>query len=213
MPSSNDYSSSGAIIANLSRVLSLAMILVIVSGCAPRHSVILMPDPSGHVGSAEVITDSGKQVLEKSGEMTVVSGRTASPSPPVEVDPTYISATFADALSVEPLPSEKFILLFETGETNLVAESQATIPAILTAINRRSAISISISGHTDAVGSIQFNDKLAHDRALAIRALLIRNGVNQDRLIVSSHGKGNPIVPTPDGVAEPRNRRVEVIVR
>ena len=37
-----------------------------------------------------------------------------------------------------------------------------------------------------------------------IRNLLVRKGVEPDRLSVSSHGKGNPMVPTPEGVAEPK---------
>jgi len=172
-----------------------------------------MPDPDGHVGKAEVATQGGTQLLETAGGMTVVSGRSTAPSTPTAADPGYISATFAEALAVEPLPSVKFILYFDTESIVPVAESKVLIPAILAAIKQRNAISISVSGHTDAVGTVQYNDKLALDRALAIRDLLIRNGVDPQRLTVSSHGKGNPLVPTPDGVPEPRNRRVEVIVR
>lgn len=196
----------------LSGVLMVAL-LALADGCASRRAVVLMPDPDGHVGKAEVTTEGGKQLLEKAHEMTRVSGRSNSPSPPAPADPSYIAATFAAALAVEPLPSEKFILFFETGKTCLMAESRAVIPTILTAIKRRNAINISISGHTDAVGSVQLNDRLAYERAQAIRDLLVQKGVDPQRLSVSSHGKGNPRIPTPDGVAEPRNRRVEVVVR
>ncbi|QEM67320.1 OmpA family protein [Geobacter sp. FeAm09] len=192
--------------------LLTAALLALGGGCASRGTVVLMPDPDGHVGKAEVATAGGKQLLERAQEMTVVSGSNP-PTSPAAATPGYLAATFAEALAVEPLPSEKFILFFETGRTCLVAESQAAIPAILTAIKRRNAISITISGHTDAVGSVQLNDRLAHERALAIRGLLLQKGVDPQRLTVSSHGKGNPLIPTPDGVAEPRNRRVEVIVR
>ena len=121
--------------------------------------------------------------------------------------------TFADALAVTPLPPEKFTLFLETGTTTLVPQSKATLTAIIEAIKRRGALLISVSGHTDTSGSIRLNDRLAHDRAEAIQQQLVRNGVSPDRLLVSSHGKGNPLVPTPDGTPEPRNRRVEVIVR
>jgi outer membrane protein OmpA-like peptidoglycan-associated protein len=43
--------------------------------------------------------------------------------------------------------------------------------------------------------------------------LLLKNGVDSKIILVSSHGKGNLLVPTPEGVAEARNRRVEVVVR
>lgn len=198
----------------LSRLLAVAVVLALGGGCASRRQVvILMPDRDGHVGKAEVATGGGRQLLEISHGMTVVSGRSTIPSVPAVADPAYITATFAGALAVEPLPSEKFILFFAPESTDPVAKSKTLIPAILVAIKQRSAISISISGHTDAVGTVPYNDKLALDRALAIRDLLIRNGVDPQRLTVSSHGKGNPLIPTPDGVAEPRNRRVEVIVR
>ncbi|MGD0586772.1 MAG: OmpA family protein [Oryzomonas sp.] len=206
----------------MSALLAVALLLALLGGCASRQVVaqmpsrqvvVMMPDPDGHVGKAVVATQGGTQLLETSGGMTVVSGRSTPPSPPTVADPGYIAATFAAALAVEPLPSVKFILFFDPESVVPVAESKALIPAILAAIKQRNAVSISVSGHTDAVGTVPYNDRLAQDRALAIRNLLIRNGVDPQRLTVSSHGKGNPLVPTPDGVPEPRNRRVEVIVR
>lgn len=185
----------------------------VLIGCAPRHTVILVPDSDGHTGKAEVITDGGRQSLDKANDMTRVSGRSAAPSPATTADSMFISTTFADAIAAEPLAPEKFILFFETGGSNLLSESKAVITNILAAIIRRGAISISVSGHTDAVGSMQLNDELARSRAQAVSNILIQNGVSPDMLEVTSHGKGNPLVPTPDGVAEPRNRRVEVIVR
>ncbi len=193
----------------------LAAILMILSlvGCSSIHSVILIPDPDGHVGKAEVITTGGKQLLERPGDMTRITGSSTPPSPVTTATPDYISATFAEAMAIEPLPPEKFILYFETGTTAMTPESRAAITAIVAACKRRGAISISISGHTDATGSVQFNDKLSQERAVLIKQLLLQNGIDQNQMTVSSHGKGNPLVPTPNGVAEPRNRRVEVIVQ
>ena len=179
-----------------------SLFLLLLGGCAPTHSVILVPDPDGHVGKVEVATTGGSQLLEKPGDMTRVSGPTAPPSPVTTADPTFIATTFADALAVEPLPAEKFILFFETGKTALAQQSQATIATIVDAIKRRGAISIAISGHTDATGSAQLNEKLAHERAELVKDLLLRNGVSPDRVTVSSHGSGNPLVPAPDGVAD-----------
>ena len=46
-----------------------------------------------------------------------------------------------------------------------------------------------------------------------VRDLLVQIGVNSAMIEVSSHGKNNLLVPTPDQTPEPRNRRVEVTVR
>jgi outer membrane protein OmpA-like peptidoglycan-associated protein len=192
--------------------LSAAVVLVVAACCAPRKTVILVPDPDGHVGKASVVTEGGRQQLEKPGDMTRVTTRSSAPSAVTTADSTYISVTFADALSAEPAPAEKFILYFNRGKTELTAESKAALPDILASIKKRGAISIDISGHTDTVGSDQYNDVLSRSRADSIRDLLIQGGVSQDRITVTSHGKGNPLIPTPDGVAEPRNRRVEVTV-
>jgi len=192
-------------------VASLALFLL--AGCATKHTVVLVPDPDGHTGKAEVTTGGGKQVLERPNDVTRVSGSSAPPSPVTTADPGFIASTFADALAIEPMPPEKFILFFETGKTELTQESQKRVATMLEAIKRRGAITIAVSGHTDASGSAQFNEKLAHDRANVVKELLLQNGVEPERVTVSSHGKGNPLIPTPDGVAEPRNRRVEVIIR
>ena len=145
--------------------------------------------------------------------MTTVSGRSSAPTQVTVASPEFVSGTFAEVLAIEPPPAEKFILYFTTNTTDLVPESRAAIATIIAAIKRRGAISISVSGHTDSVGSSQLNDKLAHNRAQAISAMLIQQGVDAESMTVSSHGKGNQLVPTADGVAEPLNRRVEVIVR
>lgn len=194
-------------------LLPMIMAMFLLAGCTAGHTVVLVSDPDGHVGRAEVATAGGSQILEKSGDMTRVSGPSAVPSTVTSADPKYIASTFADVLAIEPLPPEKFILFFETGNTVLTAKSRQSIVDIIQAIKRRKVLSVAVSGHTDSVGSVLINDRLAHDRAEFVRDLLIRSGVNPDNLTVSSHGKGNPLVPTPDGVAEPRNRRVEVIVR
>lgn len=189
------------------------LFLLLAAGCSPRHTVILTPDLDGHTGRAEVVTAGGKQLLEKPFDMVSVSGRSSAPSPVTVAPPEFIAATFADVMSIEPPPAEKFILYFHIGTADLVPESRATFAAIVEAVKRRGAISVSISGHTDAAGSLQLNEKLAYDRAQTVSKLLVQQGVNAERLSVSSHGKGNQLVPTADGVAEPRNRRVEVIVR
>lgn len=201
----------------VSGLIGMVLVLVLASSCStphqPHHTVILTPDPDGHLGKAEVITAGGKQLLDKPGGMTTVSGTSSAPSPVIVASPGFITAMFNDVMAIEPPPHEKFMLYFHNGTAVLVPNSRPTIAAILEAIKRRRAVSVSISGHTDSAGSFQLNENLARSRAQAISDLLIKQGVDPERLTVSSHGKGNQLVPTADGVVEPRNRRVEVIVR
>jgi len=191
----------------------LTLVLMLAAGCSPRHTVILTPDPDGHVGKAIVLTDGGRQILENPYGMTTVSSGSSSPGTITIASQEFIALTFADVLAIQPPPADKFIIFFHTNTTNMVPESRKTMTAIFDAIKHRKPILISISGHTDASGSDKMNEILARNRSQAISELLVEKGFDINRLTVTSHGKGNQLVITPDGVSEPRNRRVEVIVR
>ncbi len=203
---------SGSSLMHMSlELLVTGLMLIALGGCA-RQSIILVPDPEGRVGKAEVSTSAGTQLLEKSGDMTHTSGKSNPPSSVTKADPAFIASTFGEALAVEPPPPQTYTLYFETGGTVLTPDSLQNIADIVSAIKQRSAISVSISGHTDATGSDRLNDALALDRAAQVQTLLLQQGVKPELISVTSHGKGNPAIPTPDGVPEPRNRRVVVIV-
>lgn len=195
----------------LRRTVRLAALPLVLAACGGQ-SIILVADPSGHVGQAEVATAAGTQRLEKPGDMTQTSGAAKPPSAVTTADPSYIATTFAEALAIEPPPPQVFTLMFESGTTQLTAASLDQIPEIVAASQKRPAISIRISGHTDATGSGKVNDALSLERAMQVRNLLEHKGIPARLMSVTSHGKGNPAIPTPDGVAEPRNRRVVVIV-
>ena len=85
--------------------------------------------------------------------------------------------------------------------------------ALLSEIRRRKSPDIGIVGHTDRTGSDTYNEPLSRRRAGKIRDRLVKAGIESAIIDISWHGENNPIVRTPDGVAESRNRRVEIIVR
>lgn len=195
--------------------LSACLLVALLAGCAapPRASIVLVPDPGGHVGTAQVHTAAGTQVLQKSGDMTRIQGASAAPSAPTTAEAAFLDTTFGEALAVEPPPAQTFTLLFENGSSVLRPDFLGQLDEIATASHRRMAVRVSISGHTDAVGSDKLNDALARARAQEVKQQLLQRRVDPALISTSSHGKGNPLIPTPDGVAEPRNRRVVVIVR
>ena len=70
-----------------------------------------------------------------------------------------------------------------------------------------------VTGHTDRVGTVQDNDRLSAERAETIRDVLIQHGLHANFVRAVGRGEREPLIPTPDEQDEPRNRRVEVIVR
>jgi OmpA family len=71
---------------------------------------------------------------------------------------------------------------------------------------------IDVTGHTDTSGSAASNLKLSERRAEAVAAELVRNGVPATSIVTVGRGEEDLLVPTADGVREPRNRRVEIVV-
>jgi outer membrane protein OmpA-like peptidoglycan-associated protein len=70
-----------------------------------------------------------------------------------------------------------------------------------------------VNGYTDRSGAPQFNEALSIRRANAVAAELLRRGVPRNEIVTRGFGEANPLVPTADGVREPQNRRVEIILR
>jgi outer membrane protein OmpA-like peptidoglycan-associated protein len=70
-----------------------------------------------------------------------------------------------------------------------------------------------VIGHTDRVGSDDYNDTLSRQRAEVARQALVYRGLAAEQAVTVGRGKREPVVPTADGVAEARNRRVEILVR
>ena len=87
------------------------------------------------------------------------------------------------------------------------------IPQILQSISQRNSKNISVIGHSDTAGDRNYNLRLSRERALIVQQILVRRGVDQAYISSTSHGKENPLIKTGDNVEEPRNRRVEVIIR
>ena len=84
---------------------------------------------------------------------------------------------------------------------------------MLETIKERLSTDVSVVGHADREGDPKWNYTLSRRRAETVSVLLKDMGVNPEHMEITSHGEENPLVPTADNVAEPRNRRVEVIVR
>ncbi len=124
-----------------------------------------------------------------------------------------VREVFGPALAAQPLRPVSFTLYFVLGKDELTPESRPTIQGVLAEIARRPAAEVVVIGHTDRVGSTQYNDALSLQRAEKVRDELVRLGVPTDRIQVAGRGAREPLIPTEDQVPEPRNRRVEITVR
>ena len=173
--------------------------------------VVLLPGRDGKVG-AVVVQEGGRETVLNAAYASAQTGA-GGRLEPGQASPDQVRAIFGDALAAEPPRPVTFILYFVEATDQFTPESQALVDQIMVAIASRPAPELTVAGHTDAVGTDQYNDTLSLRRAERVRALLITRGIAPDSIRAIGRGKREPRVPTPDGVAEPRNRRVEITVR
>jgi len=195
------------------RVGFLAALLTgFLSACASKDFVVVVPDRDGAVGQVTVSTLDGTatEVLDTAYEAAEVSETEVSTS---AVSEQEVEKTFAGALAARPIPPRAFLLYFESDSEELTAESIAKFEDVFADIARRPAYEVEVVGHTDRAADDSYNDPLSQARAERIRAMLIDRGLDPDVIIATGRGERDPAVPTPDGVHEPRNRRVEIDVR
>ena len=196
-------------------VLACGVVLVFLTSCASskKSLVVLQSDPDGKTGEIVVTNKGGSQVLARPGDATEVKDANTPPSAPFRVEEAEIAKTFGPALAAQPAPPGLTLLYFRTGSTDIMAESEKLITEILQSVKARQSTDIRVVGHTDRVGMREGNYRLALDRAVQIKGILVSKGVDPAIIEVESHGEDNPLNPTQNEVPEPRNRRVEVTVR
>jgi outer membrane protein OmpA-like peptidoglycan-associated protein len=204
-------------------ILAIALVLGACAHTAPLDSasgpaqagndlVVLLPKANGSVG-AVVVRSPGSPpvVLDEPYAAARIegAGRVQSLTYDADVANKEFSATLA-ALPVRPVT---FLLYFLEGKDEFTPDSEREVERIFAEIAARADPAISVIGHTDAVGTIQYNDELSLQRARRVREDLTRRGIPVNYIEIAGRGKREPVVRTDADAPEPRNRRVEIIVR
>lgn len=103
-------------------------------------------------------------------------------------------------------------ILFEFDRANLTPEAHRTIAEISDVLRDVRHRNLSVEGHTDSVGSVQYNKQLSLRRAESVVREISRNGVPREQMRVEGFGEGAPIATNNSEAGRARNRRVEVII-
>jgi len=104
-------------------------------------------------------------------------------------------------------------VLFESGNANMLPESEPTLDELGRALERYPDVRIEVEGHTDTRGPAANNVRLSQARAEAVRSYLIRNfNVSENRIIAKGYGETRPETKERNQEELLRNRRVEIQV-
>ena len=103
-------------------------------------------------------------------------------------------------------------MFFAFDRAELTEADRQTIARAAEDYRRTGTARITATGHTDTSGSAEYNLGLSQRRAEAVADELVRQGVPATDIVTVGRGEEDLLVPTADGVREPRNRRVEIVV-
>ncbi len=108
--------------------------------------------------------------------------------------------------------SRSYLVFFDFDKATLTESALEIIQkANAEAEKNTGAVSFSLTGHADRSGSDAYNLKLSKRRVDAVTQELVKLGSDRQQIETNAKGESEPLVPTPDGVKEPQNRRVEII--
>ncbi|MBI3528981.1 MAG: OmpA family protein [Betaproteobacteria bacterium] len=179
---------------------------------ARNDLIVLLPKPNGTIGGVIVRTEGGGELLlNKAYAGAHIEG--PGMMQPVTYDADRAKREFSSVIAALPGRPATFLLYFLEGKDELTPDSEREVERVFAEIAARPYPEVSVIGHTDAVGNTQFNDQLSQQRAQRVHDDLAKRGISADRIEVSGRGKREPLVPTSEGVSEPKNRRVEINVR
>jgi len=106
-----------------------------------------------------------------------------------------------------------FMVFFDWDRSNLSQQALVTIKQAADAFKAKGSARITATGHTDTSGPEAYNMALSLRRANAVKDALVREGVPPQAITVIGKGETQLLVPTGDGVREPQNRRVEIVIQ
>lgn len=105
-----------------------------------------------------------------------------------------------------------FLVFFDFNQSSITPTARAIIDSAAKAANSANPVKLRLTGHADRAGPARYNQRLSLRRANAVRAALTRLGVPAGEIAVIGKGETEPLVQTADGIREPQNRRVEIIL-
>jgi len=183
----------------------------VIAFCPADEIIMVMPEEGGKVGTVDVILNDGREmVLHGNYSAMNIAGTQVETYQSNNEDMQKI---FGQAVSALPKAPFTTSLYFITNTHALTPASKKAATELFTKITARQSANITLSGHTDSVGSNQSNQQLSLRRANMIKNALIQAGISSKRIKVVSYGEAKLTIKTNNNVAEQKNRRVEISVR
>jgi iron complex outermembrane receptor protein len=123
------------------------------------------------------------------------------------------AAAYTPPPVVAPAPSvpKSYLVFFDFNKSDLTPQAVSIVGQAAANAGPAKVTQLTVTGHTDTVGSDAYNMRLSRRRAESVAAQLEKDGIPSSEISIVAKGKRDLLVPTADGVKEPQNRRVQIV--
>jgi outer membrane protein OmpA-like peptidoglycan-associated protein len=104
-----------------------------------------------------------------------------------------------------------YLVFFDFNKSDLTPQAVTIVDQAAKNAETTKVTQLTVTGHTDTVGSDAYNMRLSRRRAESVAAQLEKDGIPSSEIEIVAKGKRDLLVPTADGVKEPQNRRVQIV--
>ena len=106
--------------------------------------------------------------------------------------------------------SLKGVVLFDFDKHEIKPEAYPLLNEVVTIVKDNPQLTMEIQGHTDSVGTAEYNQRLSEKRAEAVRDYLVENGIDPGRLSYRGYGLTEPVASNDTEEGRAQNRRAEL---
>jgi outer membrane protein OmpA-like peptidoglycan-associated protein len=175
-------------------------------GCRTEEAMAMLAEARGLARQAE---------LAKAPPKPAPAPVAVAPPKPKPAPAKVAPAPAPKPVAVPPKPKKIIVLQeanFAFDSAELTPETRALLDEQAAVLERESDVKVEIAGHTDSIGSEEYNQDLSEQRAKAVEEYLISKGISSDRLKAVGYGQSNPIATNWTKEGRAANRRVELNV-
>ncbi len=131
---------------------------------------------------------------------------------PYGSEPEAGPAPYEPPAAQAPAPAPKsYLVFFDFDKSDLTSQAADIVNTAAKNASAGKVTQLTVTGHTDTVGSDAYNMRLSRRRAESVAAQLEKDGIASSEISIVAKGKQDLLVPTADGVREPQNRRVQIV--
>jgi outer membrane protein OmpA-like peptidoglycan-associated protein len=163
--------------------------------------------------SPGVLGSSASTSIQDQAVLLGVRYELGSPPPPPQPaapPPAPVRAPPPPPPAPAPEAQRAFQVFFDFNKSDITGAARQVIKAAATTAQSGHFVHLVVTGHTDTVGSAQYNQGLSERRAEAVKAELEADGLPGSEITTLGVGKTGLLVPTADGVREAQNRRATI---